>query len=468
MSRLKMISGDKMKTESRLAKLTMLAMLSIVWSAKPYANTNFNYCYDHSLWKGVNPNVSREIPTAKNAAEGKLDKKAVRVETGRKFKTSFGVTAEYGFDARGLDNSNDGTEVDSLRIFGASENAIAMLDGTTDSSVQNFIEGLLAPLGLTVTDGRGMAALSGKRKETDFNLWFSGVVPAKTIPGRLDFEAYLPIKFVETEDISWDIVADTKNLVTGNLKAGLVDKMTDVTNKVGLKSDSYFQHGVGDLTLMLSWSDVYEQSEDGLSNVHLYARAGLMIPTSERRNQDNLLSIPLGNDRAWGLPLVGGMDLYFENKLRIGASTDILLLFNEDGERRLRTKTEQTELLIPRSTMATREPGTQLRISLIGERTKIADVMDIGIAYQGSFRSEDKFSIDDPAWDDADTGIVNSSERFQESSYHNLIGHVGLNWDDADGSRFAPKIDLFYKYPLKRGKRVATYKTIGANVCFNF
>ncbi|MCK4499228.1 hypothetical protein KAU11_01920 [Candidatus Babeliales bacterium] len=440
-----------------------IALVGITVPAMPYAHTNFGFAYDSYLWQPPAAQIKNEVK--KVTSEG-VEK--VCVETKDRYKVNYGISMEYGFDMQGLDK--DGETVEPLRIFGPSESAIAMFNEEPAGSALNFITGLTTPLSLTDDDIRGRVTLDGKRKETDVNIWLSAALPWESVPGRWELGIYIPLKMVETTDVAWVNVPNPNNLPIGQLHTQLTDVLDHVTDVYGdgLRVDDLKDHGLGDITCMLSWNEEYDQLEDGLSTVGLWARAGVAIPTSNRRDVDHALSIPLGNDGAWAIPLAGGMNLYFENKLRLGAAADINVLFNETGQRRLRTSACQTELLLSQEVEATRKAGTQLRITAIAEGHKIAEVFTAGVSYQGSWRSEDEFSVDHSRWDDSLTGPINTSERYQESVYHQLIFRAGFDWSDEYGCKHGPRINAFFKYPLKRGKRTAIYKTFGAEISFNF
>lgn len=457
-----------MRSVMKIAGLTGVLALGIVGTAKPYAHTNFNWAYDSHLWKGIPPRVTKEV----------VDGTKKTIVTSDKYKTSYGVAFEYGFDPIGIDK--DGVETHHLRIFSdasdarleGTEAALGAFVGNNDANTNAYLTSML--LGGTLDgslDGkRGYVKLDGKRKETDINLWFTGLLPFESLPGRWDFGVYIPFKTIKTEDISWEFIPHPDGLADFNIKAALADRLPYAmdTFAKGLNVDKFHAAGLGDVTTVLTWSDQYDQANEGLSKVGLFARAGIMFPTSQRCDKNNALAIPLGNDGAWGVPLSTGMDLMFENKLRLTAMADILFLFNEEAERRLRQSTYQTGMLLSETTVALRQPGNQLRISVLGERIQIADILSLGVGYQGSWHSEDKYSVDDPTWTDSDSGPINTTEQFQDSNYHNIIGHVGFNWEDADGTLHGPRLDLFYKYPLKMGKRVAAYKTLGANLTWSF
>lgn len=439
----------------------LVGLIALMGAAEvaAYGHNNMSFAYDSYLWR---PMKLDEAPQM-HSADGNVSIKAEK-----KRRVHYGANLEYGYDMKGIDK--DGEEVDGYKLFGPTESSLGMFVGNINAAAVAFVAGMTNPPLLPDNGTLGHVEFDGRRRHSECNVWFSAELPWESMPGTMEFGVYLPIKMV-SGDVTYSAVAAPANapIVTGVVQSQLVNDLGNQANKHGeLGIGDFNNDGLGDPVLMLSWSDEYDQLEGGLATVGVFGQVGLSIPYADPRNQDQIFSIPLGNDGSWGLPVSFGMKTMFDNKICLRTAVDVLLLFSEESERRLKVSSGQGEWLLSEKVLAYRKPGTHLRISAGGEIGGMSDVLTLGLMYQGSWRGEDTFSVEDSKYTDSIGGAVNTAARFQESVYHQLMFSGEFDWRELSGMKHAPIIEVFYKYPFVAGKLVNTYKTWGLQLAFSF
>src|SRR5207247_2602624 len=102
------------------------------------------------------------------------------------------------------------------------------------------------------------------------------------------------------------------------------------TNVFRLGSDlninSWTRTGIGDLSAVLYWSHDFPQQKPLLKNVRTNVRVGPTFPTGKKTNPDQILSIPFGNDGAFGIVFGAGLDARMGRHLTVGVDVEFLQL----------------------------------------------------------------------------------------------------------------------------------------------
>lgn len=382
----------------------------------------------------------------------------------RRFKVSAGLTTEFLFDSEGRDK--DEKEVGTYQIYSpkdakgrAVEPYGAFFEGAavTDADI-DFAERFH---GLTNSDF-GDVQVKGKRSEAHLTFWSSLGVPIEKVPGTVRLSTYMPFKVITPSSLA------LHSINAENVNTGVVDlsqsAIQGVLDRVGrLKSRKWTNNStLGDLFVMLSWHNIFEQENETVQKVGLMGQVGVSLPTSEPRDKNNLYAVPTGADGAVGLPISGSADIYIKDNFRVHGSFDIYPIFKDTNLRRVRKTANQGELLLPESIKVDRDGGAIFRASAIAEFTSNSRMFWGGVGYQYGKKNEDRISTNNNNYS---TSIINKSERWQEAEYHNILGYFGLDLSEYLES-LAPCVNVSLRYPLK-GKRISLFKVFGVELTVN-
>lgn len=378
-----------------------------------------------------------------------------------------GVNVEHGITRKSY-NEHD-HRVGLLSLYSPSESSLAFLlnaeSGSQASNLwRNINRGSDAATDPADDQFRGRFLVQGKYTESDITFFARCKLPLSIVRGEWDLSVYLPVIRAELSDVEWNDQTASLLPVDQRVKALLTSQIDSVGRDLGnLDLRSWRQLGCGDLVAMLGWSDRFKQHRELLKATTLHARCGLMIPTGARRNPDRVLSIPLGNDGAWGLPLELGLDLNFVYNIVVGGQVDFLGLFNVTQDYRLKTDVSQTDFLIRDKALVKKVNGAVWRFMLHAGAEKILYGLSADVQYQFSKHDEDRLY---PLDDTFNSGTVNSIGSIQNWTTHTITTRLGYDFA-TEKSKIGPRLSLFYKLPLA-GRRAVAPHTFGGQLSIAF
>jgi len=250
----------------------------------------------------------------------------------------------------------------------------------------------------------------------------------------------------------------TKELVT--------DSIDEVVKELGgLSIRDWDRSGLGDIAVVAKFYRDFPQEKEHLKNVRITAHAGVTIPTSEQRNEDEAFSFSLGNDGAWGIPLGLALDLDFSDYVRAGVEGYFLALLDETRIRRMKTDEHQTDFLLLHKGRSARSFGPMWRFLFYAQFSGLIEGLSATTAYHFTKHDNDTLI---PQTDEFLHGVVNSAESLREWAIHNFL--FQLNFDAGVAHKnwwIKPHVSLFYKLPLI-GKRSISTSTFGAQIGLSF
>ncbi len=389
-----------------------------------------------------------------------------RSETWEGSSLKLGAAVEDGSSRTSFNFSEE--KVPLLGIYNFSESGIAMLMGSTPGTpTYNLANSLLASLGPATDDGfRGRFVLNGKYEQTQLTIFARYRLPGLLLGGHLEIGAYVPFRSIDITEVEWcdqtrdNVKADrlVKEKITNNIDQLVMDLGC-------LKIRDFEESGLGDVVALLRWQRDYKQEKDHLTNVRFHWYAGVSIPTAEARDVDHALSVPLGNDGAWLIPLGVGLDLDFTEKLRAGAEVQFQRLFDETNEYRMKTDEHQTDFLLLNKGKATRRYGPLWRFTLYTQLSNLIQGVSTSMAYQFTKKDQDTLF---PQTNDFIHSVVNSAQSLKEWNCHSLTFQANI--DAAAVSKtwwIKPQISFYYKLPLV-GRRYFYSDNFGGQVVLSF
>jgi hypothetical protein len=381
-------------------------------------------------------------------------------------KFRLGAEVEYGDSKRGF-NSNE-KKCNVLQIYNPQESSVGMLLGAPKGSTT---EALARSLGIGSGNGtndgyRGQFNVKGKYEETDCTFFSRYKLPIN-LDGTFYVSLFVPCKKIEYKDVTW--IDQTKDILQEDrdFKEVVSSKLEQQAHDLGdldINTDGWKKSGLGDIALMLGWRKDYQQEKkEYLNSVQINAQIGVTIPTGAKKDVDQSLSMPLGNNGAWGIPAILGLDLNFIKHIQAGVELSFLGLFTKSGMYRMKTSRLQTDYLLLNKGEASLDQGVTWKFTLFTKADKIFDHLSAMVSYHFVKHDDDRLS---PKSEQFDASIVNSAESLKEWTTHSFVFELAYDICRSK-SKIKPQISAFFKQPVT-GKRAIVSQTIGGQIGCSF
>jgi len=358
--------------------------------------------------------------------------------------------------------SKDGQEVNVLHVWQDEQDGLAMLKGFNPSSA-------IGALGqqLNIDDDNGIRGHFKFCGDLDIK---SNVIFSSRFYLKHNFIAGIYIPFVSLsltttyQDLTQMVTEEdflTKSLLTNNFAANVFELGN------GLDINGWDRKGLGDIAALIEWSKNFPQAKPLLKNVNTHIRGGLTIPTGKAADPDQIMSIPLGNDGAFGLLFGAGLDLSLMRFINLGVDVEFLFLFSNERIRRVKTDQSQTELLLLEKTLALKDFGLTQRFNVYAELFKMFDRLTFRFTYQFWKHDDDRVTI---ACSNEFSSIpANTAVSLEEWTMHHFIYNLSYDCEQEVGedARVRPYFSLFYKQRIN-GKNSFMANTMGFLASFTF
>jgi len=376
----------------------------------------------------------------------------------------FGVDFEHGETRKSKNPDEDETGV--LRLYNSTESSITMLMGADSGTDIYNLAAQLEAAGVTDDGTRGHFRLDGKFEETNLNFYGKYKFTFGFIPGNFDFTFYLPFKFMEIKDVSWNDLTESLTFADLLVHSLVTDSIANNVRNLGdLDIGAWKKSGLSDLAFLFNWYMDFKQTKEHLKNVRVSAKTGLTIPTGAKKNENKAFSFPLGNDGAWGIPFGVNLDLFFINDIKSGLEFELFFLFDETRVRRLKTDRNQTDFLLLHKGKATISHGFCWKFNLFFQLDHFWKGLSAMAAYRFFKHDEDTITAQS---NNFNYEIINSAESLKEWVSQCFVFQLNYDFfDEFTDSIIKPQISFFYKLPVT-GKRVINAHTFGAQFALNF
>jgi len=368
----------------------------------------------------------------------------------------------------------DSNKVPTLQIYNDTESSIGMLLGVPRGS---YLDKLAQSLGVSAapaTDDscRGRFKLNGTYKEHSY-IFFTRYKLPIVLDGTFELAMFVPFREIKitncnTSNIWTDLTKDVlladrefKEKVSNN-----VEQFAQTYGCLDINQRGWKESGLGDVVFMLGWQKDFSQQKEYLKNVRLNSRVGVSIPTGKKKDEDQALSLPLGLDGAWGIPVALGLDLDFIYRLHAGFELSYLGVFDTTRTFRMKTSLDQTDFLLMHKGVASKSQGPMWQFLLFVQAKKLfLKGLSATVSYHFVKHDENRFS---PKSYDFDHAIVNSAQSLKEWSTHSFVFRGSYApWGKDSKTKFKPQVSLFYKLPIT-GKRAFLASTIGGQIACSF
>jgi hypothetical protein len=204
-----------------------------------------------------------------------------------------------------------------------------------------------------------------------------------------------------------------------------------VRNAIGTDLDLSFDriHDTApeDALVQIYWSTPfdYKDKENHLVvTVHPYISIGAWLPSGKKKNQDNLFSLPLGNDGHLGICVEGALNFDFPKMCTVnvggGAS-----FFNERSIDDFRVPNSRYQSTIyPWKTTIRRRPGTTWNVNLSMKAEHIVDTLTFFCDYVYARHEKDSITVSSTK-----SEYFIPSKLENESGWKDQAVHCGFSYD---------------------------------------
>lgn len=356
-------------------------------------------------------------------------------------------------------NSN-GCPVNILHIYSDTQDALAMLKGFDPNSAIGQLN-----MRVDANDNgiRGNLVFDGKLR---LNIFTAFQLMHRVTP-HWGFSFYFTFESMQLSDFS---VCDLTQSITEDdfrVKQYLTNNLCGIVKQLGgLELGNWKRIGPGDLLSMVTWQKTYPQYRPMLKNVALNGRLGLLLPTGKRKDEDKVFAFPFGYDGAVGLLFGGGLDAQLGDYFKVGFDVQLLHLFGNTRERRIKTDVSQTAILLLEKTAAYKDFGMYQRFNLYFEFYHFLKETSLLVGYEFNKHGDDVLSLNCLQFA---SEVANSTATIKDWTGHLIVLDLKHNFSYlvTPQACVIPQVCLFFRLPFE-GRRSVLFPTVGGRIVFDF
>lgn len=386
---------------------------------------------------------------------------------------NFGILGEKSYKVKGY-ATNDCTEevfeVNPLQIYEPRQNLIGLYQGVDPSSCKSST--LITPFTKLIDSiaggpGGGVGNLQNGLF-TPTGKFSAGQVAfhsTYSIGNGFYVSGYLPAYFVKLDCVDWSYSGNNTLFANDKIEQELVQTFKqDAQHIFNLDVDGWQQNGLGDIAVLVEWQKDFPQRRAVLKNVQPTLRLGLTLPTGKEANENTIMSTPFGSDGSVGIPFGGGLNVNLDHRAELGFSGQFWYFFSNEKERRIKSFSTQTSLLYPVVTNTIKEYAITQNFNLHAHIFSLCKRLTLKLCYQYWRQGDDTIY---PRTTALNNDVVNSDQRIQERTKHNMIVAITYSPLSGEFDRYIPQAQIFWKGAFK-GSRSAIASTAGLQLSVMF
>jgi len=378
-----------------------------------------------------------------------------------KSKFQWTVLTELSYDSQSF--NEDGDVVNALQIYEPQQNVFGLFQGLGNASKFNqFVNSLAGGAGGGVDNGEnGLFTPTGT-----FDGAQVAFLASYLFHEHCYFKIAVPVYKINLTNVNWEYTGNDDTFAGQAIQTELINSFTtQALQDFNLSVGDWQETGLGDVTMLLDYICDYSQGRTLLRNVRIHLRLGLTLPTGVVANENQIMSVPFGNDGSVGLPFGGGLDINLGRYFQCGFRGEFLYLWGNEKLRRVTNFPGQTSLLTPQVTMTYKEYGFIQQFDLYVQAYNVAGGLSAKLAYEYYKKGQDQISVQAPGFNYT---LMNTSPRLDEETRHNLIAMV--SFDSAflhKCDKIHPQAEIFVNMPFN-GSFTSLLSSVGLQMTLDF
>lgn len=226
-----------------------------------------------------------------------------------------------------------------------------------------------------------------------------------------------------------------------------------------LSRDCYTDTTLGDLTVLAGWTHSF-QGTDILDFVDATIKVGVLIPSGDEKNEDQLFSLPSGYNKHIGATVHADFAFGAFDWLTMGGHFDATIFADKTRCVRLKTGPQQRGIIKLAKAEAKEEKGTLWHAGGYLKADHIVRGLSFLFGYSYATQNRDYLTPRDT--DKYPPSTVNTDEALFDWKMHTI--HLWIEYDfTKENSMFGPRMSFCYSRPVG-GKRVFTTDMFGGNI----
>lgn len=367
--------------------------------------------------------------------------------------------------------ASTGSHVNILNMYNQYESVIPMLRNPTPTIGAQGVDALLnqlrnLPGGAVTALTRGLVQFTGNFSQLEGGLHACYSWASERIPGEFSISIHQPFLVKRINNFCTNDL--TPNFYCADIKVQnfVKDLVGQLKKMGGLSLGNWQASGFGDTIAELEWRKKFNNISNAtdasiIKMVTIYAKMGVLFPLAPQKNEDIILSMPLGHDGHWGIPGGAGIEVNFSKYVNVGLFVDFVTLLEKSRNRRLKTDISQTNFLLLNKGFAKKDPGFTWQFEGFLQLFETTNNFNGKIMYQVIKHNNDRLFTQNSFFDNK---IINTAPDLQNWFVHNMIFSVGQEYPSY---YCKPAISFFYKLPVG-GEHVIDHYTFGGQLQLTF
>lgn len=362
----------------------------------------------------------------------------------RPYLSSFDIFVEHGTSLVG--RNCEGNKTSILNIYGPT-NLLRLGEGITDLD-NSFQDTTIAQCATLPGRGSfGLAEFAGKFSITEALFDYK-----QNIDKGFFVHMALPIRSISISNIVINDLSpcdgtfpDCNNQSWKNMLLFL----NPILEHHGLSAGATHSRGLGDFTFMLGWA-INHQNTTFLDYVDLSFQLGFLAPTGKAKKENQVFSLPLGNNKHWAIPCAIDASIGIWEWLTIGINGGAYFFFPNTRTIHMKTSFDQNGLIKLAQGKADIHPGIASYFGLYIKGDHFNETFSYTLGY--SYNTKGRDIIYPRNSQEFSAAIVNSDSTFGHWTMHTIHGIFEIDCARYEVSTY-PRVRLFINTPVA-GERI--------------
>ncbi len=284
---------------------------------------------------------------------------------------------------------------------------------------------------------------------------------AQNIKRGFFFHLYFPIRRMKVDDICFCDISPTDDICP-NINTPIwqifKENFDAILSRYCLSKDCYSKTNLGDVSFDIGWTHSFQKTEV-LDFVDTTFKFGVIIPSGEKRCEDQIFSIPFGYNVHVGVTISADLAFGAFDWLSLGSHFDAMVFADKTKDIRLKTGEAQSGIIKLAKGCAKIERGSQWEV---GTYIKFDHfVRGLSLLFGYSFVSKNRDNVTPQDTDKFNVSVANSDHMLFGYKMHTINFYAEYDFAHED-KVVGPRVAAYYNMVVG-GKRIFTTGVGGAN-----